>query len=273
MTAPSSRKRSHRRRRHREEQPSRPRRRWLPAVGAIALLAGAVGAYLYLRPRPAPVVVAEKSDVRSSVAQGGDSLEVIVTWQLRPGSTVSSADSNRVEVGFGEGHQVRSNTRSALTTIDTLHVPAPAAGMTIQGYSCVASQYLGRLSAERCTPWQYVRPAAEPAKAAAPAPERGRTGATVRGGRIVVHPAGLQVDPDIEGRCARWQRANPGRAVWIVVNKSAVPPCTGPNGKPVVAQFCAFIELPDGRRMKTTNSAGNAYCEELYADWARQRYS
>jgi hypothetical protein len=31
--------------------------------------------------------------------------------------------------------------------------------------------------------------------------------------------------------------------------------------------------LPDGRRIKTTNSADNDYCDELFEEWARERYS
>jgi hypothetical protein len=91
--------------------------------------------------------------------------------------------------------------------------------------------------------------------------------------RVVVQPAGLQVDPDPEGRCARWQRQNPGRSVWLEINQQAVPECTGANGKPMVAQFCAFAELEDGRRIMTQNSAGNRYCDRLYREWAGERIS
>jgi hypothetical protein len=59
--------------------------------------------------------------------------------------------------------------------------------------------------------------------------------------------------------------------VWIDVNRTAVPDCTGPNGKPTVAQFCAFAVLADGRRVKTANSAKIRYCEELFQEWIRQR--
>ena len=82
---------------------------------------------------------------------------------------------------------------------------------------------------------------------------------------------GLQVDPDIEGRCASWQAANPGRSPWVEVNRRAVPACTGPNGKPTIAQFCAFAILPGGERVMTENSRGNPYCEELFSGWAAER--
>jgi hypothetical protein len=77
------------------------------------------------------------------------------------------------------------------------------------------------------------------------------------GGRIVVQPTGLQVDPDVGGRCAEWQRTHPGESVWITVNRAAIGECTGVNGKPTVAQFCA----------------NNGYCEELFVEWTRERYS
>ncbi len=86
-------------------------------------------------------------------------------------------------------------------------------------------------------------------------------------------PTGLQVDQDVEGACARWQLAHPADSVWIEVNRTAVPECTGPNRKPTVAQFCTFAVLPDGRRVKTANSVNNPYCEELFVEWLRERVS
>jgi UDP-N-acetylmuramyl pentapeptide synthase len=65
----------------------------------------------------------------------------------------------------------------------------------------------------------------------------------------------------------------PRHSVWYTVNKAAVAECTGPNGKPTVAQFCAFAVLPDGRRVKSANSANNRYCDELFVEWTRDRYS
>jgi hypothetical protein len=91
--------------------------------------------------------------------------------------------------------------------------------------------------------------------------------------RIVVRPSGRQVDPDVGGKCAQWQRNNPDRSVWIEVNDRAVAECTGPNGKPTVAQFCAFAVLQNGERVKTENSTNNPYCERLYQDWVRERIS
>jgi hypothetical protein len=91
--------------------------------------------------------------------------------------------------------------------------------------------------------------------------------------RIIVQPSGLQVDPDVGGRCAEWQASHPDQSVWISVNQRAVPECTGPNARPTVAQFCAFAVLPDGRRVKTANTANNRYCDELFVEWSRELYS
>jgi hypothetical protein len=144
---------------------------------------------------------------------------------------------------------------------DTLLLAAPPAGEIITGVSCVSAFHPGQMQEEACTPWQFVRPMATDEAA----------GATAQ--RIVVQPAGLQVDPDVTGACARWQQAHPSESVWIEVNQTAVPDCTGPNRKPTVAQFCAFAVLPDGRRAKTANSANNPYCQVLFEEWIRERFS
>lgn len=137
---------------------------------------------------------------------------------------------------------------------------------------------------ERCTPWQFVVPSAEqmPEAAVDTARRRRRAGpdsvAAATGGagqalRIVVQPSGIQVDPDPDGRCAAWQRENPTRSVWVEVNQKAVADCTGPNGKPTVAQFCAFAVLTDGRRVKTRNSSDDPYCDRLFREWSAERIS
>ncbi|HET7470826.1 MAG TPA: hypothetical protein VFJ81_14175, partial [Gemmatimonadales bacterium] len=89
--------------------------------------------------------------------------------------------------------------------------------------------------------------------------------------QIVIQPEGQQVDPDVGGKCSAWQRQHPRLNVWIDVNREAVPDCTGPNGKPTVAKFCAFAVLTDGRRVKTATSANDAYCERLFQAWVRER--
>jgi hypothetical protein len=151
-------------------------------------------------------------------------------------------------------------SQPATQLADTAYLPGPAAGKTVTGLSCVAARHGQEPMVEVCTPWQYVRPAATAMAGTAT-------------GRIIIHPRGLQVDPDIDGTCAEWQRTHRPDSVWIEVNRTAVPECTGPNLKPTVAQFCAFLVLPDGRRTKAANSINNAYCEVLFAEWIRERYS
>jgi hypothetical protein len=87
---------------------------------------------------------------------------------------------------------------------------------------------------------------------------------------LVIRPAALRLDRDVGGRCALWQRRNPGKSVWIWINQHAIPECTGRNGRPVVAQFCTFAVLSDGRRIKTTRSATGWYCEMLYNRWLKE---
>ena len=176
---------------------------------------------------------------------------ITVDWRLVLPRGPELAESTRVEVGVNDGECAQVATVPADEHSDTLRVPAPRPGQTASGYSCVTPLTRGRLTRENCTPWQFVRPSAGPTKAdSTPAggpPKR----PAARVSRIEVQPAGIQVDPDRNGRCATWQRVNPGRSVWVRVNQQAVPECTGANGKPTVAQFCAFAVLADGRRVRT----------------------
>ena len=223
---------------------------------------------------------ADATAVRSTVSTDGDSLRVAVDWRLAIDSARAIPESVRVEVGLSDGQTASVSTQSADRNSDTLHVLAPVAGQSATGYSCVAPIHRGQLRRESCTPWQYVRPTADTSTVTAPgrdtasaARKRTATVAQPKVTRIVVQPSGLQVDPDQGGRCARWQRENPGRSVWVDVNRQAVEECTGVNGKPVVAQFCAFAELSNGQRVKTQNSSGDRYCERLFQEWAGQRVS
>ncbi len=259
------------------------RRRWLRLFLLLLLLAATVtAAWLVVvrAPNNRPsVMAAEASDVRSTVTRRGDSLEVAVSWVFTVDSARSVPESVRVEVGLGDGQVTSVSTEPAERRSDTLLVSAPGAGETASGYSCVAPILRGRIRGESCTPWQFVVPRADTVPArrdtvtapAEPRPEVATRAPTVA--RIVVQPAGLQVDPDRDGRCARWQRQNPGRSVWLEVNRRAVPECTGPNGKPTVAQFCAFAVLEDGRRVKTENAFNNEYCDRLFQEWAGERVS
>jgi len=258
--------------------------RWPVIVLLLALLGVAVAGLWMIRRRMQPprAASATATDVRSELTGVGDSLDVAVSWRLREDSVMGMADSLRVEVGLADGRESHNRVRPATRRTDTLRLRAPAPGETATGYSCVAAVYGSRLARERCTPWQYVRPSSvPPPPPAAPdtaakrstrtAPSTAATVAPSAIVRIVVEPDGQQVDPDVDGKCAAWQRQFPDRSVWIDVNRQAVPECTGQNGKPTVAQFCAFAVLADGRRVKLENSTNNPYCEQLFQAWARER--
>lgn len=244
----------------------------------LFLAAGGLAAWYYLLRAPeraASPRTVQATDVRSNIVQEGDSLRVAVDWRLVMPRGPELAESARVEVGVDDGAISQVATVPANELSDTLRVPAPEPGQTASGYSCVAPMTRGRLTPESCTPWQFVRPAAGQTKAdSAPAGGTGgkpRAAAAARVSRIEVQPAGVQVDLDPNGRCAAWQRQNPNRQVWVVVNQQAVPECTGQNGKPTVAQFCAFAVLADGRRVKTLSSEKVEYCDELFRKWREER--
>lgn len=237
-------------------------RTWLIYAGLTTGLAMLMlDGYLEHQPQGAVLPsLAQVIEVKSLVSQAADSLEVIVLWDLTLSNPEGWPDSIQVKVKTDQPTDSVVALQPADQLADTAYVPAPPPGETARGISCAAAAHPGKPLAETCTPWQFVRPTASAAAGALPQ-------------RIVIQPTGLQVDPDVGGRCARWQRTHPHRSVWAEVNRTAVPECTGPNGKPTVAQFCAFAVLADGRRVKTANSAGNRYCDELFEEWSRERYS
>jgi hypothetical protein len=257
-------------------EPVRPRsgcRRFLLVLLLLMAAAAAAAWYFLLRPPQAapPRRMVQATDVRSNVVQEGDSLRVAVDWRLVMPRGPELAESTRVEVGVSDGAISQVATVPANEYSDTLRVPAPQPGQTTSGYSCVAPMTRGRLTPESCTPWQFVRPAAGRTKADSAPAQKPRAAAAARVSRIVVQPEGMQVDPDLDARCATWQQRNPGRSVWVTVNRQAIQECTGPNGKPTVAQFCAFAILADGRRVKTLSSEKVKYCDELFRRWSEER--
>jgi len=240
-------------------------RTWLIYTGlAIVVAALTLDGFLSHRPRAELPNLSQATEVRSAISQVADSLQVIVSWDLTLSDSAGRPDSIRVKVMPDQQRRDSLVSMQPATELaDTLHLPAPAVGQTVSGLSCAAAGHPPELTQEACTPWQYVRPAAAATDQA--------TGAVLT--RIVIQPTGLQVDPDVEGACARWQQTHPTDSVWVEVNRTAVPECTGPNRRPTVAQFCAFAVLPDGRRVKTANSVNNPYCEELFEEWIRERFS
>lgn len=257
-----------RRRSSPQYEPPRPPnvRNWVMYT-VLAVLVAALMFNGYLTDRPARLPLpdlAQATDVRSTIWEASDSLQIVVGWDLTLSEPEGLPDSVLVRV-IPESADTLTVTQHGAELADTVYLPVPEAGQTVKGLSCVAARHAAEEPLEEvCTPWQYVRPSA--------APGAGVSGAAVAR-QIVVQPTGLQVDPDVGGRCAEWQRSHSPDSVWIEVNLTAVPECTGPNRKPVVAQFCAFAVMPDGRRLKTMSSSNNRYCDELFAEWIRERYS
>ena len=269
-----------RRRRYEPEvidlEPKKPPlwKRLLPPVLLLLILGGTVVVVgSKLRSSLTEPNLPVTQNVRSDVLAEGDSLAVAVQWNMEAASTAGVAESVRVEVGLGDGDVAQFMTVPSQTETDTAIVPAPAPGQTATGYSCVAAVRHGRLGHEKCTPWQFVRPTGEVSDTGGKPETGARTPAGSNVQRIVIQPEGVQVDPDVDGRCARWQRDHPGTSVWVDINRTAVSECTGPNGKPTVAQFCAFAVLSDGRKVTTHASRGIPYCERLFAEWGKERIS
>lgn len=247
---------------HPETPPPSTARTWLIYVALTAGMTGLMfDGYLSDRPQALPLPsLSQATDIRSTIWEANDSLLVEVAWELTLSEPEGVPETVRVRVIPQQPPDTVTSIQPGRELADTVHLPAPPPGQTANGLSCVAAQHGEQPLEEVCTPWQYVRPSATAMAAAVTT-------------RIVIRPSGLQVDPDIGGRCAEWQRTNPSDSLWIVVNLVAVPECTGPNLKPTVAQFCAFAILPDGRRIKTSNSINNPYCEELFTEWIRELYS
>jgi hypothetical protein len=235
-------------------------RNWLIYAGlVVVVLTLMLEGFLWHRPPQLPLPsLSHATEVRSTLSELADSLRVVVSWDLTLSEPEGRPDSIRIQVVLDQPEHAETVFQSSSQLADTVYLPMPPRGQTLSGVSCAAAEHAGPAPEASCTPWQYVRPSASP------------TG-TVN--EIVIRPMGLQVDPDVDGRCARWQEENPNRSVWIAVNQAAVPECTGPNKKPTVAQFCAFAVLPDGRRVKTANSTNNSYCDELFVEWSRELYS
>jgi hypothetical protein len=238
-------------------------RNWLIYAGLGTVVAALMfEGYLGHQPRGSGLPqLSEATDVRSTITAAAESLQVVVAWDLTMSTPEGQPDSIRIKVIPALGSDSIVAMRPPSVFADTAYLPAPAMGQTMTGSSCVAAHHIDRPLTETCTPWQYVRPAAT-ASASLAALQR-----------VVVEPSGLQVDPDVGGKCAEWQRTHPGQSVWITVNRMAIRECTGVNGKPTVAQFCAFLVLSDGRRVKSANSANSSYCDELFEEWTRERYS
>jgi hypothetical protein len=266
---PEVRVRSIRRRRSEQPRPVPPPppniRSWMIYIGLTVLVATLmVDGFLRHRPQHPLPAYSQTTEVRSSIVEVADSLQVVVSWDLTLSAPSGRPHSIRVKVRAEPRQDSLLSSQSPGQLADTVYLAAPARGQTVRGISCAAAEHLGQPLEESCTPWQYIRPNVV---------AQTTTDQPAGVNQIVIKPSGLQVDPDVDGKCAAWQAKHPNSSVWIAVNRRAIPECTGPNRKPTVAQFCAFVVLPDGRRLKAANSANSSYCEELFVEWSRERYS
>ena len=257
-----------RRRRRSSPKPEVPRPPNLRSWVVYSVLSAGVGGLMFNgfltdRPRTLPLPeLSQATDVRSTIWETPDSLQIVVGWDLTLSRPEGIPDTVLVRV-IPDSAVALTLSQPGSELADTAYLTAPRAGQTLTGLSCVMAQHAPEETSEEvCTPWQYVRPLVTAGAAAGPLAKQ-----------VVVQPSGLQVDPDVDGKCAKWQQTHSPDSVWIEVNLTAVAECTGPNQKPVVAQFCAFVEMADGRRMKTTRSTNNPYCDELFVEWTRERYS
>ena len=158
------------------------------ADGAAALT---FDGYLSHKPRDHALPKrAEATDVTSAISLAGDSLQVVVSWDLTLSDPSGKPDSIRLKIVSDLSKDSLLAMQPATELADTAYLPAPAPGKTLAGTSCVAAMHPGGPLTETCTPWQYVKPDATPMA----------TVAGVAPNRIVIQPAGLQVDPDLGGR-------------------------------------------------------------------------
>ena len=169
------------------------------------------------RPLPGPLKqpilprAVEVSDVQSAIEQ-----EATRCASCNGGWSSRAAEPRGIHPRRGRNQRRRpvpGGDRARDENSDTLHVPAPAPGQTASGYSCVAASPAGDSPGRTAPrgnssgPPRAVRGLRRPA---------GRQAAPPRQvSRIVVQPEGIQVDPDVGGRCAAWQRQHPGTSVWI----------------------------------------------------------
>lgn len=191
-------------------------------------------------------------------------VRVITSWGYRQEPSGGFPDSTRVKVGIGQSPPASNMGKFVKwpKTVDTTLVTVSAYG-TIQGYSCVVPHRREKWGSQTCTNWQWVRP-----DVTVPPFDSVSGGVALMG--IWVRPAGMQVDPDVNGACKTWQAANPSKTPWVTVNLKAVSQCTGPNNQPTVAQFCAFYMRVDSSYGMTSNSENIPYCQEIYPSWVRE---
>lgn len=140
--------------------PSTPNvRNWLIYAGVTTLVCALMlDGFLSHRPN-GPILphLSHAIGVESAITQHGDSLRVVVSWDLTLADSAGWPDSIRVTVVANQPQDTLLTMQSGRLFADTLTLVGPAPGETIAGFSCAAATHPDEVQ-EVCTPWQYVRP-------------------------------------------------------------------------------------------------------------------
>src|SRR3954469_9333506 len=104
------------------------------------------------------------AEVRSALAEAGETLEVVVSCASTLSAPEGRPDSVLIRVTPGRGRGAVLATQTPNQLSDTVYLPVPQRGETLAGLSCVATEHNGYPVDESCTPWQYVRPTASAAE-------------------------------------------------------------------------------------------------------------
>jgi hypothetical protein len=135
-------------------------RNWLIYTG-LTTLVGALMLDGFLGHRPSGPILPRLShaiEVESAITQQGDSLRVVVSWDLTLADSAGWPDSIRVTVVANQPQETLLAMQSAQLFADTMTLAAPAPGQTIDGFSCAAATHTDEMQEDVCTPWQYVSP-------------------------------------------------------------------------------------------------------------------
>jgi hypothetical protein len=135
-------------------------RNWLIYAG-LSTLVGALMLDGFLSHRPSgPILppLSHATEVQSAITQQGDSLIVVVSWDLTLADSAGWPDSIRVTVVANQPQETLLTMQSAKLFTDTLTLAGPAPGQTIDGFSCAAATHPDEMQEDVCAPWQYVRP-------------------------------------------------------------------------------------------------------------------
>ena len=150
-----------RRRSPKPDTPGPPHTRNMVVYIVLAVLVAALMFNGFLTDRPAALplpLLSQTTDVRSTIWEAGDSLQIEIAWDLTISEPEGVPDSIRVRV-VRDSTEILTITKSGSELADTAYIPAPEPGETVNGLSCVAAHHGVEVPIEEvCTPWQYVRP-------------------------------------------------------------------------------------------------------------------